>query len=178
MNYNSLRNFISGETDNLNEAFDNPETMELSAEDEQLIDETLREVMPILIADDIMLEAMESSEAIYNETMGTLESYLRSQDLLSESFSMSNPKKNYVRLNKFAIIERLRSILILKLARKNKDKNFKKYKIGTKIKRSSFKNMETRYGAKAGMMAKKIYAKKNGRNRIVTVIQDSKAKKK
>lgn len=182
MKISAMKDFIENRIDEktLNESAFNKSTDPdvFSEADEQLMNETLAEAMPFLIADDIIMEAYDKGEVIFQESMTELQSYLKSNGLLSESFSMSNPKKNYVRLNRMAILERLRSILIIKLARKNNDKNYKKYKIGTKIKRNSFREMEKRWGAKATPMAKKIYQNKARKNKIVTVIDNSKAKNK
>ena len=177
MKIGMMRDFIEGKNDGtiLTESISNQPDVFTEA-DEQRMNETLAEVMPFLIADDIILEAYEKGETVFQEAMTELQSYLKSNGLLSESFAMSNPKKNYVRLNKMAIIERLRSILIIKLARKNNDKNYKKYKIGTKIKRNAFKAMDTRWGAKAGPMAKKIFQNKSKKNRIITVVDSAKKK--
>lgn len=182
MNYNALRSFVDGKTTKSQllesveaEIQETDDDVILTDEDEELIQETLSEVMPYLIADEIMSEAYEKGELVFHESMTELEGFLKTNGLLDESFSMKNPKKNFVRLNKKAILERLRSILIIKLARKNKDKNYKKYKIGTKIKRNSFKAMEDRWGAKATPMAKKAFAAKSKKSRISTVVDAAKA---
>jgi hypothetical protein len=102
MKISAMKDFIENRIDEktLNESAFNKSTDPdvFSEADEQLMDETLAEAMPFLIADDIIMEAYDKGEVIFQESMTELQSYLKSNGLLSESFSMSNPKKNYVLL--------------------------------------------------------------------------------
>jgi hypothetical protein len=153
----------------INEAIENMGMEDLDSSDLILIDETLAEVGATLFFDDLQLDYLESIEKPFLEAMNELSEYMVANGLLNENFVVTNPKKNIVRLNKFAIMNRLEKIFTLKLARKAKDKNFKKYKIGTKLKRSSMKLMHAKYGNKAKMMAKKAFIASKKKTRIVAV---------
>jgi hypothetical protein len=155
-----------------------PDDYEPTEDELEIITETTKQMMPYIIADEIMQEAYNrcNVDSSYDDAMFELQDHLKEVNLLSESFSMNNPKKNYVKLNKKALIERLRSIIILKMARKKKMKEYKKYKIGQKLRKTNFAKMELVLGNKAGMLAKKIMMSKK-KNRIPVIIQKATAKK-
>lgn len=100
--------------------------------------------------------------------------YMVGQGLISEAAtpSLSNKKINIVRLNKQAQIHRLTSIITLKMARKANSKNYTKYKMGQKIKKTNMEEMRKKYGAKAERLSKKLYAKLQKSHKATAVTKE------
>ena len=102
--------------------------------------------------------------------------YLIGQGLMDEASAIhiSNPKLNVVHLNKQAQINRMRSIIILKMGRKSNDKAYKKYKLGQKIKKANMEELRKKFGAKADRLAKKLWARTQKSAKIATVVDKAK----
>jgi hypothetical protein len=90
--------------------------------------------------------------------------------------SLSNKKINIVRLNKQAQINRLTSIITLKMARKAGSKNYTKYKMGQKIKKTNMEEMRKKYGDRAARLSKKLFAKLQKSHKAAAVTAEVAAK--
>ena len=104
-----------------------------------------------------------------------VQNYLVENGIMSEAtVSINNPKVTFVRLNKEARKRRLTSIISLKMARKNKAKEYQKYKLGTKIKKENFAKIMQRYGAKAERLATKLIQQAR-KGKVGAVVEKTKA---
>lgn len=164
------------------EALSDPtnENYTITAADEQLIAECISEFGEALIAAEIIQESIQGSDEIIMEALTGLHSYLVGQSMISESAAMPsfhNPKVSFVRLNKDATIKRLASIIEIKLARKQKTRGFKQYKIGTKLKKLGRFDMHRQFGPKASNLAKKAYPMLMKNHSKVQVTVDNAVKK-
>lgn len=164
---NALRQFVAGTLDEsaINELKDAADGYDLDSE--EVTDEEMQEAasigMPLIIQGEVMGDICESLEEATETAYAHLSSYLVGQGYISEAAAMpSNPKINYVRLNKQATLKRLEMLYVLYLARKNNDKNYKKYKLACALKKTNRDAMKKKYGTKAAAMAKKHYAATRG----------------
>lgn len=148
-------------------------------EDQQFIQECMALGMPLIMQEMILGEAADELDENVKNAVITLQNYFVGQGLISEAaaISISNPKINVVRLNKQAQINRLTTILTLKMGRKANHKAYKKYKMGQKIKKSNMEELRRIYGAKAERLAKKIWAKTQRSPKAESVAASNKSKK-
>ena len=145
--------------------------------DKDFMDECYNDCLPtmaqMMITEDNG-DAMD--EAVVNAT-ARIKSYLVGQGMLSEAAgvpTITNKKINVVHLSKDAQIRRLKTIIILKMGRKANSKAYRKYKMGQKIKKENRQVMENLYGAKAEMLAKKMYMKLQHSKKPVAVVEEEK----
>ena len=159
-------------------------TVEESTYDFENDDEFVQECMNACVPTFIQMALMdESAEAMDEDTKNafiTVQDYLVGQGLISEAatVSISNPKLNVVHLNKQAQINRLSTIITLKMARKDKSKNYTKYKLGQKIKKTNMEEMRKKYGAKAERLAKKLWQQTQKNSKVATVVEKTKSNSK
>lgn len=121
------------------------------------------------LMDDEELEGMDES---VKQAFVTLQEYFVGQGMMDEAASVkiSNPKINVVHLNKQAQINRLSTIITLKMGRKANHKAYKKYKMGQKIKKTNLEQLKKLYGAKAERLAKKLWAKTRKSGKVAAVV--------
>lgn len=175
----SLRGYMNGE---INEStlqraqYSTDDDITEYENDTAFMQECTADCMPL------MLEAMLVDETASNldEAVATAfmsaQQYLIGQGLMDEASAIhiSNPKLNVVHLNKQAQINRMRSIIILKMGRKSNDKAYKKYKLGQKIKKANMEELRKKFGAKADRLAKKLWARTQKSAKIATVVDKAK----
>lgn len=156
---------------------DDPEDLSEYEDDEEFIQECMAYVYPAMMQAEILGES--SDEAII-EAYLACQDYLIGQGMISEAAAVpiTNPKINVVRLNKAAQINRLTTIITLKMARKDNAKSYQKYKLGQKIKKTNMEEMRKRYGAKAERLAKKLWEKSRKSGKVAAVVDNAKDKTK
>ena len=134
--------------------------------------------MPTMLQMMLMDESAETlDEAVVSAFLST-QDYLIGQGIISEAAAVhiSNPKLNVVHLNKNAQINRLTTIITLKMGRKANHKAYKKYKLGQKIKKENMAELKKLYGAKAERLAKKLWAKTQKSAKVSAVVDSKKGK--
>ncbi len=150
------------------------------AEDNEIIQECTDLGMGIILQGEL-LDGGDQYDAAVNESCVELRDYLVGQGVINESsISITNPKMNYVRLNKQAQINRLKRIITLKLARKASRPAFKKYKIGMAMKRSNMDIMDKEFGQRAERLAKQAWQELSKKGKVKAKIEEKRpaAKKK
>lgn len=147
-------------------------------EDDEFIEECTRACLPTLVQMMIMDESADMLDEDVRDAFIKVNDYFVQQGIISEaaSVSLSNPKVTVVRMGKDAQVNRLTTIVALKMARKDNTKSYKKYKFGQKIKKTNLADILNRYGDKARRIALKLY-EQNKRSGKVKSITDSKKKK-
>lgn len=125
-----------------------------------------------------LTEGVETMDESTRDAFVKVQDYMVAQGTINEAATVriSNPKVNVVHLNRQAQIKRLTTIITLKMARKSKSKNYTKYKLGQKIKKSNMEEMRAKFGAKAERLAKKIWQQTQKNNKVAAVVEQSKAK--
>ena len=147
--------------------------------DQEFMQEATAACMPTMLQMMLMDETAESlDEAVVSAFLAS-QDYLIGQGLIDEAAAVhiSNPKLNVVHLNKQAQINRLATILTLKMGRKNNHKAYKKYKLGQKIKKMNMAELRKLYGAKAERLAKKLWQKTQRSAKLATVVDSKKNSK-
>jgi len=139
------------------------EKVGLSLAEEEMVDRVLNEQAEMIVAIETSINLMEDAgmaDAI-NEACSSLEGALKDANIINEAISINTkrPKRNHVVLTKESQLKRLQMIFALNLARENKNKDFKRFKLGSKIRKIAKENILKRYGQKGMMMAKKAYKK-------------------
>ena len=92
--------------------------------------------------------------------------------------NINNPKVTFVKMSKKAQIERLKTIISLKMARKANDPKYRKYKVGAKIKKSNLLDIKTKYGTKAEKLAVKLWRQNQKNRKSNSVVKEKAATKK
>lgn len=146
--------------------------------DADFIQECIADAIPIVTSAEIMDEDAEYIETVVNEAVSRLSDYFMAQGLINEAPSVPtiNKKLNVVHLNKEAQIKRLTKIFTLKLARHKGTAHYKKYKIGTNLRRANMEAMTKQFGSQAERMAKQAYAKLKNHPKSAVVISDQRKK--
>lgn len=144
--------------------------------DQEFMQEATAACMPTMLQMMLMDETAESLDEAVVSTFLASQDYLIGQGLIDEAAAVhiSNPKLNVVHLNKQAQINRLATILTLKMGRKNNHKAYKKYKLGQKIKKMNMAELRKLYGAKAERLAKKLWQKTQRSAKLATVVDSKK----
>lgn len=150
--------------------------------DEQFMQECTALCMPTFVQmmmDEACGDMYDAMDEATREAFVTVQNYLVGQGIISEAatVSLNNPKINVVRLNKKAQINRLTTILTLKMGRKANHKAYKKYKLGQKIKKDNMETLRKIFGGKAERLAKKLWAKTRKNNKVAAVVDDKKPDK-
>ena len=145
---------------------------------EEFIQECMNACLPTMLQMDIMGESADQLDESVVQAYVTLQNYLLGQGVISEAatVSLNNPKITVVRMGKEAQLNRLASIITLKMARKDKSKNYTKYKLGSKIKKENMAAMKSRYYEKAKRLAKKLIKRNKAKGKVAAVVNSEKAK--
>ena len=145
--------------------------------DKEFMQECMQDCLPTFIQMELMENADTLDEDVKDAFM-KVQDYMVGQGLLAESATMNlnNPKVTVVKLSKESQIKRLKTIIALKMARKNNDQKYKKYKVGAKIKKTNLQEIIARYGAKAERLARRLY-EQNKKNRKMNAVVSEKKKK-
>lgn len=146
--------------------------------DEEFIQECMNACLPLMVQNALMEDTGDAMDENTREAFQTVAEYFAGQGLISESAvpRITNQKINVVHLSKMAQLKRLTSIITLKMARKDNNVNFKKYKMGCKIKKDNMSKMKDKYGSKAEKLAKKLMARMSKHGKVAAVIDSKKNK--
>lgn len=146
--------------------------------DADFIQECIADAIPIVTSAEIMDEDAEYIESVVNDAVHRLSDYFMAQGLINEAPTVPtiNKKLNVVHLNKEAQIKRLTKIFTLKLARHKGTTQYKKYKIGTNLRKTNMEAMTKQFGSQAERMAKQTYAKLKNHPKSAVVISDQRQK--
>lgn len=177
----TLRAFAQGAIDEsalTNPIDENNEDISAYENDEQFMQECTQLCMPTMMLMEMLGESAEELDESVVNAIHVLDDYLRGQGLISEAASAPriNAKINVVHLNKNAQLARLKTIIVLKMARKDNVKAYQKYKMGQKIKKMNMAEMVKRYGAKAEKLAKKLWQRTHKNGKVVAVVKDEQSK--
>lgn len=174
-----MRQYVSGQLDettvsmlaDANNAFD------LTDEEvEDVMREGAELGMPLILQAEIMGDECDAMTEATITAFNELSSYFVGQGIM-ESAIPTNPKINVVRLNKAAIMKKLKTMYTLLLARRAGSKEFKKYKLACGIKKANREIMDRKYGARAEKMAKQHYNATKG-GKVQATVAKAKAKSK
>ena len=146
--------------------------------DEQFIQECMSACLPTFI----QMELLENADTLDEDVKDAfikVQDYMVGQGWLSEAATMNlnNPKVTVVKLSKESQIKRLKTIIALKMARKQNDQKYKKYKVGAKIKKTNLQEIINRYGSKAERLARRLYEKNKKNRKMNAVVAEKKGKK-
>lgn len=147
--------------------------------DEAFMQECMGACLGTLLQMNIMDETADELDEDVRDAFITVQDYMITNGLMDEAASVpiTNPKINVVRLNKQSQIKRLTTIIALKMARHDKMKAYKKYKLGQKIKKTNLADIMQRYQTKADRLAKKLWAQSK-KGKPAAVVDKKKAGKK
>lgn len=181
----NMRDFVSGRIDeaalrsSIEEDRELVESIYDFENDPEFMQECADACMPSIIQDMLMDEsALEELDEDTKEAFLRVKDYLVENGIMSEAtVSLSNPKVNIVRLNKASRKKRLTSIIALKMARKEKSNDYRKYKVSAKMKKTYFGKILAKYGSKAERLAQKLMQQaKHGK--VGAVVEQKKAERK
>ena len=147
--------------------------------DEEFISECISAAIPVVMSAEIMAEDAEVIEGIIAEASERIADYLAGQGIINEAGATKpviNNRLNVVHLNKEAQIARLTKIYTLKLGRMHGTNNYKKYKIGTMLRKTNMEAMVKQFGSQAARMAKQAYNKLKNNPKGAVVISDQRKK--
>lgn len=174
---NDLRAFADGKTDivGLSESV-NEEGFDFE-NDEEFMQECVAACLPSILQYEMMSESFDQLDESVREAFITVSDYLQGQGYLpmSEATTVTlNQKTNVVHMGKNAMIQRLKSIVTLKMARKAGDRKYTKYKLGCKIKKDNMTEMKKKYGDKAERIAKKMYVQMSKNRKVSGAVAEHK----
>ena len=144
--------------------------------DEEFIQECMNDVAPILMQMMVLEETADQMDEATQAAFIKVQDYMINNGIIAEAASVkiTNPKINVVHLNKQAQINRLTTILTLKMARKAKSKNYTKYKLGQKIKKTNMEEMRKKFGNKAAQLSKKLWMRMQKDAKVKSAVKDVK----
>lgn len=175
MDLKKMRAFANGEIDEstLNQPAEN-EDISAYENDEAFMQECTQLCLPTMMLMELLGENADTLDESVVNALTVLDDYLRGQGMINEAASAPriNAKLNVVHLNKNAQMARLKTIIVLKMARKDNVKAYQKYKMGQKIKKMNMAEMVKRYGAKAEKLAKKLWTKTHKNGKVVAVVKE------
>lgn len=187
----SLREFARGEItqDQFNEAYmtdrKDYEALDTVAyeDDPEFVKECNEACLPTFLMMELMENAYDIDLDVMDEEVSDafmkVHDYMVGQGLISEaSINLNNPKITFVKLSKKAQIERLKTIISLKMARKNNDPKYKKYKISAKLKKTCLGDIKNKYGQKAEKLAIKLWRQNQKNRKLNSVVTDKKSHQK
>ena len=147
--------------------------------DEEFMQECMNACLPIMVQAALMEDSGDAMDENTRDAFQTVAEYFAGQGVISESAvpRITNQKINVVHLSKAAQLKRLTSIITLKMARKDNSVNFKKYKMGCKIKKDNMSKMREKYGNKADKLARKLMLRMKKHGKVAAVIDSKKEKK-
>ena len=174
----SLRDYANG-TINENTLRDsiNPDEGYDFENDEVFMQECMGACLPTILQMELMDEdAAEAMDEDVKDAFLKVQTYLVENGIMDEASTIpiTNPKITVVHMGKEAQKKRLTSIIALKMARKENSKNYKKYKLGQKIKKENFGAIISKYGSKAERLAKKLISKSK-KGKVGAVVEQKKA---
>lgn len=187
----SLREFARGEItqDQFNEAYmtdrKDYEALDTVAyeDDPEFVKECNEACLPTFLMMELMENAYDIDLDVMDEEVSDafmkVHDYMVGQGLISEaSVNLNNPKITFVKMSKKAQIERLKTIISLKMARKANDPKYKKYKLGAKIKKTNLTDIKNKYGQRAQKLAIKLWNQNKKNRKANAIIADKSSKKK
>ena len=187
----SLREFARGNISQaeLNEAYmtdrKDYEALDTVAyeDDPEFVKECNEACLPTFLMMDLMENAYDIDLDVMDEEVSDafmkVHDYMVGQGLISEAtMNINNPKVTFVKLSKKAQIQRLTTIITLKMARKNKDPKYKKYKVASLLKRRMREDMTNKYGARASKLATKLWQQNKKNRKLNSVVADKKSHQK
>lgn len=187
----SLREFARGNISQaeLNEAYMTDrrdyEALDTVAyeDDPEFVKECNEACLPTFLMMDLMENAYDIDLDVMDEEVSDafmkVHDYMVGQGLISEAtMNINNPKVTFVKLSKKAQIQRLTTIIALKMARKNKDPKYKKYKLGSAIKRSNRDEIMKKYGQRAQKLSMKLWNQNKKNRKANAIIADKKSHQK
>ena len=147
--------------------------------DEEFLKECTAALLPTIIQMELMENADQLDEDVKDAFL-KVQDYMVGQGYISEAatVNLNNPKISVVKLSRQSQIARLKTIISLKMARKNNDPKYKKYKIGAKIKKDNLADIITKYGSRAEKLAKKMYEQNRKNRKVSAVVTEKKEKAK
>lgn len=188
---NSLREFARGNItqEELNEAYMTDrrdyEALDTVAyeDDPEFVKECNEACLPTFLMMELMENAYDIDLDVMDEEVSDafmkVHDYMVGQGLISEAtMNINNPKVTFVKLSKKAQIQRLTTIIALKMARKNKDPKYKKYKLGSSIKRNNRDEIMKKYGQRAQKLSIKLWNQNRKNRKSNAIVADKKAKQK
>ena len=147
--------------------------------DAQFMQECMGACLPTILQMELMDEdAMNALDEDVKNAFVTVQNYLVENGLMDEAATIpiSNPKITVVHMGREAQKKRLTSIIALKMARKTNMKQYKKYKLGQKIKKENFAQIMNRFGDKAARLANKLI-QQSKKGKVGAVVEKKKAEK-
>lgn len=188
---NSLREFARGNItqEELNEAYMTDrrdyEALDTVAyeDDPEFVKECNEACLPTFLMMELMENAYDIDLDVMDEEVSDafmkVHDYMVGQGLISEAtMNINNPKVTFVKLSKKAQIQRLTTIIALKMARKNNDPKYKKYKLGSKIRKENREDIMKRYGQKASKLATKLWQQNKKNRKSNAIVADKKVHQK
>lgn len=174
----SLRDFAKGK---INESMLNDDMQDKGFDfenDEAFIQECMTDCIGLIMQTELMDESVfDTLDEDTQEAFMKVMNYMANNGMIDEAaVSLNNPKISVVRMSKQAQMKRLTSIIALKMARKTNMKQYKKYKLGQKIKKENFNAIMQRFGDKAGRLAKKLVMQAK-KGKVGAVIDAKKAER-
>ena len=148
--------------------------------DETFMQECMGACMPTMLQMMLMDESADALDENVKNAFVTVQDYLVGQGIISEASAVhiNNPRINVVHLSKQAQINRLTSIITLKMGRKANHKAYKKYKLGQQIKKKNIEELRKLFGAKAERLAKKLWQKSQKSAKVNATVEANKVKSK
>lgn len=174
----SLRDFAQGK---INESMLNDDMQDKGFDfenDEAFIQECMTDCIGLIMQTELMDESVfDTLDEDTQEAFMKVMNYMANNGMIDEAaVSLTNPKISVVRMSKQAQMKRLTSIIALKMARKTNMKQYKKYKLGQKIKKENFNVIMQRFGDKASRLAKKLVMQAK-KGKVGAVIDAKKAER-
>ena len=177
-----LKNLRAFATGNISESAFRAEGTEADAydfeNDEVFMQECMNACLGTMLSMEILGESADAMDEATKDAFITVHNYLVGQGVISEAatVNLNNPKVTFVKMSRKAQMNRLTSIITLKMARKAGSPNFKKYKIGMKIKKENMAKMKEKYGKQAEKLAQKLMRSMSKRGKVAAVVDNAKAK--
>lgn len=188
---NSLREFARGNItqEELNEAYMTDrrdyEALDTVAyeDDPEFVKECNEACLPTFLMMELMENAYDIDLDVMDEEVSDafmkVHDYMVGQGLISEAtMNINNPKVTFVKLSKKAQIERLSTIISLKMARKNKDPKYKKFKLGSRIRKENREAIKAKYGQRASKLAQKLWNQNRKNRKVNNVVKEKSDTKK
>lgn len=177
----SLRKYARGEINEnvLGADLANDDITDLENDDEFMAD-VLEECVGMILSMEILGESAQLMDEATQEAFQKVTEYLSAQGVISEAAgnraNMRNPKVTYIRMSLKDQLLRLKSIIVLKIARKKGDPAYKKFKIGQKIKKENKAKMDAKYGTQAEKLARRMVQSMRKRGKVNAIVDDAQKK--
>ena len=131
-------------------------------EDAEFMSECYDAALPLVLESMVLGDLPEDLDESVRDAIFTLQGYLIENGMLTEATAsdLKNKRVSVVKMSIQAQINRLSTIICIKMGRKKKTKEYKKYKFALKIKKTNLAKMKSMFGWKDGRarkMAVKIW---------------------